>query len=520
MKTDRFNEAVRRKLEGIEPPFQEQEWSKFQAFYKQQMPATWWVRTGAKWVGYGATGLVATILVVTNIIQYRENRILRQTVTELRREIQVVRSTAARASVAPGNAASSSQSPLTATNGKTIHPADNRPDLTGDGQVTAETRPDYAAGPAQHADLRFSDQTRQSTYGNRVASEGEGAGQTATRSLRSGEKFSESVETAGNGLRGDRYATPAGTKNANSRETENVLSSGETRSGETRSGETRSGGTRFAGTDTKPGPSGYASGNLPENRSVSVSEGRKITEVAYLRPHTGFDVYPEGIPVKTAIPVKRRFFAAPAAESPSIRLPKTRTTAFRVGGGFEWEKNYAAKSVSVGVILGKHWGINSGLTIAKVNGESYVSERKFIDKNHRDFRMNHAPKVPPNFKIININTESDMIRIPLNITYRTNLPDNWAFLTSAGTMIDVKVDQQYKFNVIRNPFTGEFSADKTTFQPREPLINSFNAGVGLEKRFAHLAFQVETYLAPSLRNCDYRLEKTPAGLRIRALYEF
>ena len=68
MKTDRFNEAIRRKLEGIEPPFQEQEWTKFQTFTKQQMPASWWVRSGAKWIGYGASGLVATLLIVTNII--------------------------------------------------------------------------------------------------------------------------------------------------------------------------------------------------------------------------------------------------------------------------------------------------------------------------------------------------------------------------------------------------------------------------------------------------------------------
>jgi hypothetical protein len=39
MKPDKFDEAIRRKLEGIQPGFQEEDWGKFKAYQSTQIPA-------------------------------------------------------------------------------------------------------------------------------------------------------------------------------------------------------------------------------------------------------------------------------------------------------------------------------------------------------------------------------------------------------------------------------------------------------------------------------------------------
>ncbi len=82
MKTDKFDDAIRRKLESIEPAFRERDWGHMQAFmHRHGYPPTW---TGApQWLLPMAAAATVTVLLISTIWQFRTNQELRQSVQTL-----------------------------------------------------------------------------------------------------------------------------------------------------------------------------------------------------------------------------------------------------------------------------------------------------------------------------------------------------------------------------------------------------------------------------------------------------
>ena len=55
MKTNRFENTIRRKLESIEPDFQEQDWARMQNYMQAHTPPSFLQQYGS-WIGYAAAG--------------------------------------------------------------------------------------------------------------------------------------------------------------------------------------------------------------------------------------------------------------------------------------------------------------------------------------------------------------------------------------------------------------------------------------------------------------------------------
>lgn len=524
MKTDRFNEAIRRKLEGIEPPFQEQEWKKFQTFTKQQMPASWWVRSGAKWIGYGASGLVATLLVVTNLIQYQENKKLTQTVAELRKEVQQTKEMQRSESAAVQTPAYDSSVPSvnTPANPAVSDYSDkevetNSTKKTNETTIThSQTRP---ASRSQEKETTDVDPT--SFEENRQQREAVASDVRTTESIRTASgkiiRPNQPLRNQTEGARADVTSShidrPSFVRTPNSSGKAKRNSIRETFPGDY--------GNELTGTEKKG--SGESVETVAENR-------QSLAEASRLRPRLTFDVTlpPLHSPVATRknykwtnyVPTTEK--TEKVAKAPKLRLPRENTVALRAGVGVDLEKNFLGKSLAAGVIVGKHWGLSLGLSWGTVEGPRYRDEVEWDHKKNqppRNFRKEHKIILPPQlFKIKNIQTQASVVRMPIELNYRVPLKQDWTLLAMAGSTLDLNVTQQLQFDVVKNEFP--FAKSQIDFKPKEPVLNNVNVGVGLEKRWNHLVVQTEAYLAPSLENCSYRKEQTPAGLRIRALYQF
>ncbi len=86
MKPDKFDEAIRRKLEGIQPGFQDEDWAKFKAFKTTQAPTSFVQRFGRS-MWYTAASVAAAVVVFANVYQYRQNRTLDQQVAQLKQQL-------------------------------------------------------------------------------------------------------------------------------------------------------------------------------------------------------------------------------------------------------------------------------------------------------------------------------------------------------------------------------------------------------------------------------------------------
>ncbi|MDR6193112.1 hypothetical protein [Siphonobacter sp. SORGH_AS_0500] len=535
MKTDRFNEAIRRKLEGIEPPFEEKDWSAFQAFSKQQMPVSWWAKTGAKWVGYGASGLVASVLIITNIIQYQQNKELKQTVAQLQQE---VKQQAAQTRVPE------SYTLQTPSNESTLpHPSVEK--LTPSGSSVEN----YPAEEALVIDKLEKTEAVTSTE-KRSASV-----QKSQRPIIEAEK-NESVAIAEDRLSVIRKGTISTEVKSNVTE-ERVIKESDTEPRYTnqeliqerksvRAGSNQFSNERFASPKDKRSHSGNSkkravgeTSSEELNASLVEAQNRSAVEVLSavttktLAPKLSFEAFPGGVPVFAKIPVKRKFYnwaagsssstvtSEKVAKAPKIRLPKENSINVRAGVGLDLEKNYVGKSLVAGVNFGKHWGLSLGLSKGVIQGQQYKDERVFMERNRFDFKRRYVPHIPPIpiFVVKNISTEAEVVRMPVAVNYRVPLQKSWTFYASAGTTFDLKVEEKFKFDLEKwnnNPIR-----DQVIAKPwQASVFNNVNAGVGIEKQWNHLVVQAETYLAPNLKECSFRQEKAPAGLRIRALYQF
>jgi hypothetical protein len=72
MKTDKFENTIRRKLESISPEFHEDDWTKMQDYMHAHTPPTFWQQYSS-WFGYAAAAAVTSVLVFLYTNQLSQN---------------------------------------------------------------------------------------------------------------------------------------------------------------------------------------------------------------------------------------------------------------------------------------------------------------------------------------------------------------------------------------------------------------------------------------------------------------
>ncbi|MFT4033668.1 MAG: hypothetical protein QM669_14705 [Siphonobacter sp.] len=523
MKEDRFNGAIRQKLEGIEPEFHEKDWVIFQAYSKTHLPASsWWAKGGAKLASYGAAGLVASVLIITNVIQYKQNQELKHNITELKQE---------RLKVDP----LLSTPPSIAYDSSLLHSSESKDQIAGSSEEVIPMKEATTEG-AMPGEEEASAQTKKQdeTVKKRI--------EAVTQNEEAQKLGTERVVTKNKAEAFSPHSIPA--KPAEQISTErattdniNIRRGGLVAEGRkeriknqevyqpVNTNNQRNTTNSWSSTARK-----YDKSTIEPNRSsytkqVNNSQQTLVntSEIASMQPRIKFEAFPDGIPVPAELTVKRKVYWSgntntASASSPKIRLPKEHTTQIRIGGGLDFEKKYIAKTIAASVFFTERVGLNLGVSFANVQGNEYKTEAIFQEQTHDDFRRIHAPLVPPNCKIININTNASLIRIPLSISYRLPMKSGWAALASGGITTDVRVKQKFNFDVWKNSV--EINSDRVDFKPEVPLVNTVTAGVGIEKRWNSFLFQAEGYLAPSLQKPVYRSDQTTIGVKVRAFYAF
>ena len=113
MKTDPFDDAIRRKLEGVNPPYQEKSWTQFQRFMGSQgFPPSIW-QTPTRWLQPALMAAAVTGVIITTIWQYRTTQSLTQHVQRLTKTVERMEQTQMRLQQSVAEMASASTRPDT-----------------------------------------------------------------------------------------------------------------------------------------------------------------------------------------------------------------------------------------------------------------------------------------------------------------------------------------------------------------------------------------------------------------------
>lgn len=220
---------------------------------------------------------------------------------------------------------------------------------------------------------------------------------------------------------------------------------------------------------------------------------------------------------------------------PDISLKNTK---YRVGLGTEFGHEKIGVALWNEWLLNKHFSLNFGLSVKQLEGDEFDDEREYNFKygekgitelpekgqtENKDFRDRHLPGLTPTNEIRDIHLINEIANIPLSITYRGNLWKGFKWTITAGTELDLYVKEKVEFGFqITNPLmTNKEYIKSTKYRILEPtLFNNYFVSAGLEKQFGRYVFQASPYFTQKVKDANYRCGTFDYGVRFNALYQF
>ena len=605
MKTDRFSDIIRRKLESIRPEFSEKDWAKMQSTLQNaNMPqpgssGTGHPFSGSIWSSHPwmmAAATVSTIALVTlGIWQRREINELRQTVGQLnKQQVQSIQKPAEQ------KLSDDIRSDLTNANG--LRPKDADESSTPSRKIDRQSiRPDtvyinrYVAVPSpsrSQSEVPYEIPLKQritSPTQERYAKTSEKPASTDVLRQPTNQPSTPQTVPYGVTSTSDKVlnSKPLVTKNEAVDQPENDRAiadrnvSGRKAEGrgadhlndKGQSGERLNEKNRIAGNlnEKSQGSERSNGANQASERITGKNRETKSTtsnaidktnnEVAQVTP-----VQPESSAETSTIPanyelantrplstkslnwnallaqrVKRMqpvrtvpVTTAPVqvAEKTKVSAPESQpinraTVRFRAGVGGEIASSLWSAGVFTETLIGKHLTVGVGLSQATYTG-MFIDDFDFDVKTRRDFRKEFGRLVDPkrdvmNRQIMNIDTKTARVQIPLSLGYRIPITQTLSLLPTVGTSLNLKSAEDVTFYCpIYLPVRGFDQFQLSDNNRTAPLINTLALGVGLEWQRRHWVVQTSPILTlPMQSESDPNWQNSATfGLRARVLFQF
>lgn len=532
MKPDKFDEAIRRKLEGIQPGFQDEDWGKFKAYQSTQNPISFVQRYGRSMM-YTAASVAAAVMVFANVYQYRQKQHLNQEITQLK-----------------GKLSQKDNAPIrTSTRVDTVY-------ITKYISVEPSSQPNaYAQSVPSSTEVNTNELKNE--IPNEVSESLKNAGKIIRQN--SNERISEAPErqpaeseTNALGEKEDNTRTvdalnekiPVGSFPANGKN--NPASSKKERISKSSPKTSGSSLSKQKGSSVERNEVSRAERVVPNSEINEVIKGNgsvaatintpaapgASSEIALLESKQTLTELDGLEPAN--ISVQRYAYATLSASATNNAPTETKATPppppsisfknvkFRMGAGFNIGDKFTGYTVNTSLLLGKYWSVDVGIGQAKINGPQYYTDAVFKAKNNRDFQTwkksgtLQPPLLPP--QAFDITTSVSLVRMPISLTYRWPLNNSLALLMSGGTNLNLSAIQEYCFSYRER--NGEIEVENGKFDVKPALSNDFMFSAGIEKQWKSLVFQTEVYAAPYLQKPTYLTENRNIGVRFKLLYQF
>lgn len=526
MKTDKFEESIRQKLEGIDPPFRESNWVHFRSVLRRNgVPSIG--GTVTQWLVPMMSAASVAGLLVLAVWQYRTNQQLEQSVRSLKDSVTILQQLPQEVPVA------------TAPRVDTVY-------ITREVLVPQRipTAPQYR--PGEPSESRFSEDRRETGLASEPSSEsirqrnGEDVASPVRRS--DGRLYSEESETPErlSDSSNERRETgrPTGGRSYSVENERSGVPSGKGQKADrerwNRADDRRySGRQKPAGLETTRLLSGIPSNleNQPEERESATgsSASRSISWEPVSNRQFVLDssYYVENFQRRVRrirplyLPSATRAIAAASPAKPEIEEPTSRVR-FRLGGGGEIAGGQSGFGLAGEFLVGNHLSIGVGLTRLNLAGDSFLNDRQYNEKRNGNFRKDFPGKVPvdPRIEVLNISQKAKSWQLPITLGYRLPIGNDVTILPSAGLSFSLSTREQITFTHRKSSASFEFMPAYFDKKCTPSLYNSWLVSLGVEKQAGSWALQIMPYLSNPLSSSRNSLNQTTAGFRARIMYQF
>ncbi|GAA4416604.1 hypothetical protein GCM10023187_48180 [Nibrella viscosa] len=528
MKTDKFDDSIRRKLESIEPAFREKDWNQMQAYMHQHAPGSA-LPGAARWVVPSAAAAAIVTLLVTTIWQYRTNQELRQSVTslnqsltemqELHADLQNRVDTVYITKYVPAPAIQRASEAYASRDNRREAELPTRPalrtmdagdDRTGEQADLITSRPNRTGNVPSGDNTDIIRTTPDGAPTMPFPNNPIGAEHTDRRRPASADVEPGGTPDTGAGRatdipdRTDRYSrTDSRAQSRKSGTTDNnrpYLASGQPTTDRQLSATSQPAAGTLPTTDRV---AEFAWLNVQPLNSRSI-----IVDSAYYRER--FDRRSRKI--RSLLPVPKYAPAEAVAAEPStdVKLRIGGSTALGVG---QWSGGLYGEA-----LFGQHVTLGIGLTRLNIAGGKFLTDIQFNNDKKRDFRREYANGIDPRHEILNINQHSITWQVPVNLGYRVPLLNGLALTPTVGMSLSLNAKEVIAFTYRRAP--GEFNEVQLHANRPTQWFNSWTLAVAAEKQWKNLVFQASPYYSKPFTNTPLGLTSSAAGLRVRVLYQF
>lgn len=522
MKTDRFADSIRRKLESIRPDFTEKDWARMQSTLHQATPpypGPSVTGGGSIWAGHPWLLVAATastvVLMAVSVWQWRQINSLRQTVGQFRQQdstTQFVTPPPQPESVAvtPGNEANRPdrhQNPLSVQypQPSIIHQRDTiyitrRVFVTRQSDVKADEG--YSARqPQLPPEPRYVARSDKPDLGIEPRlSETKNSNPTPTADDASSTSLIEK----------NKVSLPA-TSGRTSQET--------TKSKQSSTPENRVSDLNLSDSGSMSGqnelPDEVDKTTVPINQFTSLPLSIKTRDW-----QTALTKRAKGI--RSAQPV---VVVVKAPEKAPVSQPAQSLSRFRMGVGGAISSEIWSAGVFTELLVGQHITLGLGLSKAAHNN-TYINDFDFESRTRRDFRREFARGIDPKRDILNIETRVTRLQLPISVGYRIPLNRSFTLTPSVGTNLNLSSGEAVAFYLpIAGPQRG-FDKGTLIFDRSVNLMTNFQLVPHLEWQREHWVvqggpvFTVPLQAEPTLTQAIPGWPQTVLGARVRLLYQF
>ncbi|MEI8046574.1 MAG: outer membrane beta-barrel protein [Bacteroidota bacterium] len=191
---------------------------------------------------------------------------------------------------------------------------------------------------------------------------------------------------------------------------------------------------------------------------------------------------------------------------------------FRLGPDFIASNQSFRMGVSGGVLLKNNFSLETGLNYSILNAEHYTDTSDFFHHKPHDFHHEFEGHFHDKDRISEITINNTLLQVPVILNYYIPLKRNYGISLSVGTDLDVYLNQKISFN--RIPDTGR--VDNYSFENKGSVtvFNNMVISAGIEKRWKFLAFQLQPFISPKLKEVFYKPKEMEFGVGFNIKYCF
>lgn len=564
MKTDKFDDAIRQKLESIEPPFRERDWSHMQAFmHRHGYPPAW--AGASQWLVPLAAAASVTGLIISTVWQFHTNQQLSQSLQTLSQTVARLETTQAKLINSQNHTDTvyvtnftKSSIPTLADQPVISQPVEQDSPAPGAGDRYARQYPD--AGTAQTRYLprptdaatdrnqRNSDGATQriSTQSNRP---GPDANQPVSGLPTTRNRLAQRTEPQQPVDQSDTVSELATTKTADdadrliTRKVGNANRPGlspqtgqQNKRSRVNTGirpdspETNQSGSEQTLAVTRPSENqdaGQRSGSIAAPTTDNQSTGRQSETIDLLngRPMAIDSAY-----YLESIARRTRRIRSLLPTVVTVLPPTTASTdvassrpAFggihiRLGGAGEIGNQQRTAGAYGEVLIGSHWLVGIGLNRSIVEGGRFENDNQYKRKTKKDFPQPSRPGYGPPHDIASIDRQYTLWQLPVSLGYRALLGNGFTVTPLIGINFGLSAQERITFTSRPFPFS-RYVTGQLPPQSRDST-GSYTVALMAEKSWKHIVFQAGPVLSAPTKPSPDPINPLSVSLRTRILFQF